>query len=65
MDKIKFYRISAGGLQQIGADGRSPVATLRHQRGNTRIKRTVSEKRDQRDYKSHRRNDKENKEAGV
>ena len=34
-----------GGLQQLGADKRRPVATLRRQGGRTRIKRAVSKTR--------------------
>jgi len=35
--KNEFYRISAGGLQQLGADKERPAATLRRQRGRTGI----------------------------
>ena len=64
MVKNEFYRISAGSLQQLGADRGRPVATLRRQRGRTGIKRAVSEKRGQRGNKTHRRDDKNHKEAG-
>ena len=45
MNQIQFYRISAGILQQLSADKTTPVATLRRQRGKTRIKRAVCKTR--------------------
>ena len=45
MNQIQFYRISAGILQQLGADKTTPVATLRRQCKRTRLKRTVSKTR--------------------
>ena len=65
MVKNELYRIRAGSLQQLGADRRRPVATLRRQRGRTGIKRAVSEKRGQRGKKPHRRDDTNKKEEGA
>ena len=63
MVKNEFFRLSAGSLQQLGADRGRPVATLRRQRGRTRIKRAVSEKQGQRGNKAHRRDDRNYKEV--